>query len=186
MPLDILCPSCRSPFPVTNDGPEFHVECPECDAGIGVSVAHPDAGKIGSVPQASARLAAAPAARRVPATAPRSLDDAPTRRTGSASAWVVILGSAVGLVLVLAGVGTTGYFLFTNLDTDDPPAARTTSTPGGPTGTPGGVAPRPGSISITIPAPNPNVPRPGPSFNPPSSIPRPAPPPSRPSSPRPK
>ena len=184
MPLDILCPSCRSPFPVTNDGPEFHVECPECDAGIGVSVEHPDAGKIGSVPQASARLADAPAAKRVPATTPRPLDDddAPTRRTGSASAWVVILGSAVGLVLVLAGVGTTGYFLFTNLDTDDPPAARTTSTPGGPTRAPGGVAPRPGPIIITIPAPTSNVPRP----TPPPNIPRPTPNIPRPSPSRPK
>ena len=190
MPLDILCPSCRSPFPVTNDGPEFHVECPECDAGIGVSVAQPDAGKIGSVPQASARLADAPAAKRVPATAPRSLDDdddAPKRRTGSTSAWVVIFGSAVGLLLVLASVGTTGYFLFTNLDTDDP-SARAASSPS-ESRTPGG-----GTHTIYVPNPNPNftpsIPRPGPTFTPPPSpnIPRPGPtftpPPSRPSLPR--
>lgn len=170
VPLDILCPSCRSAFPVTNAGASFHVECPSCDAGIGVSVEHPDSHRIGSVPRASARLAAAPAGKALPPSAALAAadDDEDARKRGGnrSIGWVVFVGSGVGLVLVLAGLGVTGYFLFTNLDTDDPqPTARTaaagpvrTATPNTPrpapfTPTPSPFTPTPTPPLTTIPTP---------------------------------
>jgi hypothetical protein len=130
MPLDILCPSCRSSFPVTNAGASFHVECPSCDAAIGVSVEHPDAHKIGTVPRASAALTTSPAATVPPSEKARPEDDeadAPERGKSRSFGWVVLLGTVFGLLLVVAGVGATGYVLFTNLDTDDTPTQRKTA-----------------------------------------------------------
>ena len=171
MPLDILCPSCRSSFPVTNAGPAFHVECPSCDAGIGVSVEHPDAHKIGTVPRAAARLAAAPAVKIPAAARADEADDADAGGAGRGGnrsiGWVVFAGSAVGLLVVLAGVGATGYFLFTNLDTSDtPPPRAKAAAPAPVVTTPPGIGPRPAPFTPPgFGTPNPVTKTP---FNPPT------------------
>jgi hypothetical protein len=98
-------------------------------------------------------------------------DEEESKTRGGGSMTVVILAGLGALVVALGGLGATGYFLFTNLDTSDSTlntigsGTGTKSNPkGGPKGGPiipkGGGGIIPGTPDFPDPSPGPIVPKP--------------------------
>lgn len=127
MPLDVNCPKCAHVFPVTEAKHPFAVQCPGCDAELTAEFRklpvpvpgqpHYDLlvtpGRPQGVPPA------------VPGQSSKKLaldeedEEGGKKRKGGGMAIVFVVG--IGALLVaLGGLGATGYFLFTNLDTDEP------------------------------------------------------------------
>lgn len=127
MPQDAKCPSCGHGFPVTEARHPFTVTCPRCEAMLTVEFKKP-----ATVPEAGQppyELAVKPgAAADATAAAPkpkkRKEDDEEEKQRGGGSALIVLLSGGLGLTVVLAGLSLTGWFLFTQVDTDEPVARR--------------------------------------------------------------
>jgi hypothetical protein len=150
MPQDATCPTCAHAFPVTEARHAFAVACPKCDAHMTVEFRKPavapepgqphyDLFVQAGAPAGADPLGAPPAKRR------RADDDKPKGRSNA----VVLVSGGLGLLFVMLGLGATGWFLFTQIDTT--PATANRNTPN--------VRPGPNRL--------PNVPQQPPRFEPP-------------------
>jgi hypothetical protein len=113
---------------VTEARHPFTVTCPRCEAMLTVEFKKP-----ATVPEAGQppyELAVKPgAAADATAAAPkpkkRKEDDEEEKQRGGGSALIVLLSGGLGLTVVLAGLSLTGWFLFTQVDTEEPVVRRT-------------------------------------------------------------
>jgi hypothetical protein len=128
MPQDAKCPSCSHGFPVTEARHPFTVTCPRCEAMLTVEFKKPAAAPEAGQPpyELAVKPGAAPDAT---AAAPRPKkrkedDDEEEKQRGGGSALIVLLSGGLGLTVVLAGLALTGWFLFTQVDTDEPVVRR--------------------------------------------------------------
>jgi hypothetical protein len=127
MPQDAKCPPCGHRFPVTEARHPFTVACPRCEAVLTVEFKKP-----ATVPEAGQPPydllvkpgAAADATAAAPKVRKRKGGDDEERQRGGGSAAIVLLSGGLGLLVVLSGLALTGWFLFTQVDTDDEPVAR--------------------------------------------------------------
>jgi hypothetical protein len=176
MPLDANCPKCRHVFPITETRGAVGVSCPGCSTEMTAEFRRRATLEPGKHPYelfvsvgrpAGAAAPGGPKKHRLPD------DDEPEVRRGGGMG-IVVLAGVGALVLAVAGLGATGYLLFTNLDTsdstinklssDDEPkrATRDVKTPGNP------IIPR-ATGDVKTPT-NPIIPRP----DRPKSTPRPS------------
>lgn len=124
MPLDATCPKCKQVFPVTEARHPVGVECTGCATDLTIEYRkRPSPIDPGTHPYELLVKAGKPVAMgQDAATAPKKKrhedDEDETKGTGGSMTIVVIAGLGA-LFLALGGLGTTGYFLFTNLDTSD-------------------------------------------------------------------
>lgn len=130
MPQDAKCPKCGHGFPVTEARHPFTVACPRCEAALTVEfkkpAVPPEAGEppyeVAVKPGAAAD---ATAAAPKPKNKKRKSDDEEREQRGGGSAMIVLLSGGLGLLVVLSGLALTGWFLFTQVDTETTTAART-------------------------------------------------------------
>ncbi len=169
MPQDATCPQCTHLFPVTEARNAFTVACPKCDAELTAEfkkpVAPPEAGQP---PYDLVVKPGALAGNPVPPPVPRKKkdDDDEPQDDGGGSALIVIFSAGFGLLVVLAGLGLTGWLLFTQIDVSDTVSNRSTgsSGPSGKTTNPKGIGGTPGTKGTTPgkTAPDPFIPPPAP------------------------
>lgn len=121
MPLDANCPRCRHVFPVTETRGAVGVSCPGCETELTAEFRRRSTPEPGQHPYelfvslgrpAGAAAAGGPKKHRLPDD-----DESDMHRGGGMG--IVVLAGVGALVLALAGLGATGYLLFTNLDTSD-------------------------------------------------------------------
>lgn len=128
MPQDAKCPKCGHGFPVTEARHPFTVACPRCEAALAVEfkkpAVPPEAGEppyeVAVKPGAAAD---ATAAATRPKNKKRKSDDEEREQRGGGSAMIVLLSGGLGLLVVLSGLALTGWFLFTQVDTETTTAA---------------------------------------------------------------
>jgi hypothetical protein len=153
MPLDLNCPKCQHVFPVTEARHPVGVQCPGCDSELTAEFRkRPTPITPGQPPYELLVAPGRPA--NSPATAGKSMqlrledeEEEGGKRRGGGSVMVVVLAGVGALLIALGGLGTTGYFLFTNLDTSDATINNLNNNNGGTNSgggtTPSGI-PRPG------------------------------------------
>jgi hypothetical protein len=174
MPQDVNCPKCKHVFPVVQARHPVGVDCPACGKGLTVEFRkRPSPIDPGTPPYQLLVEVGKPLANRdessSTAAKKRSQDDGDKKSTGNQGSMLLVLFASLGAFLIaIAGLGATGYFLFTNLDTTDSSITKL-SNPGANTGgnKPGGALPSgvPGVIPGTSPSINPGLnpfPRKGP------------------------
>lgn len=131
MAHDVTCPKCKYAFPVMEARHAIGVECPGCAGDVTVefikraSPAEPGVSPY-EVVVMSGKPPAAAATPEQPTTSKkirRGDDDEDEEKEqssrGGGSTMVVVFAGLTALLFALGGLGTTGYFLFTNLDTSD-------------------------------------------------------------------
>jgi hypothetical protein len=120
MPLDVNCPKCRHVFPVTEAKSAIGVQCPGCESDLTAEFRKRSTPAPGEHSYELLVSPGRPAGSPPPMgnKRPRAEEDDEAGGGGGGMAMVVFAGIGA-LVLALAGLGTTGYFLFTNLDTSD-------------------------------------------------------------------
>lgn len=155
MPQDVTCLKCNHVFPVTEARHPVGVDCPGCDAGLTVEFRKRPAPVEPGLPpyevlvQRGKPLTTATVDPTAPAPKKLRLDDeddedGKEKSSGGGGSMMLVLFAGIGaLLLAIGGLGTTGYFLFTNLDTSDATINNLnnyTPAPGGnrPGGTTGG------------------------------------------------
>ncbi|HEV3386783.1 MAG TPA: hypothetical protein VG097_18345 [Gemmata sp.] len=129
MPQDATCPKCNHVFPVTQDRQPVGVDCPRCDTELTVEFSkRPAPVEPGDPPYVVAVKKGRPAASTAPPPPPtpkkqKRLDDEEEeeeKSTGNGgSMLVVVFATITAMLFALGGLGATGYFLFTNLDTTE-------------------------------------------------------------------
>jgi hypothetical protein len=121
MPLDLNCPKCRHVFPVTEARHPVGVQCPGCDAELTAEFRRlpvPQPGEsayellvsVGRPPGSPPLVPSGGKAMK--------LDEEEKERHGGGMGTVIAAGLGA-LVVTLAGLGATGYFLFTHLDVEE-------------------------------------------------------------------
>jgi hypothetical protein len=181
MPQDANCPKCKHVFPVTEARHPFTVACPRCEGDLTVEFKKPATPPEPGEPhyELLVKPGALPGTSGPPPVPKRKSDDDDTR--GGGSMMVVLLSGGLGLLFVLLGLGVTGWYLFTQVDTSSGYVNRNNfsnnNRPGNnfnPTPVPnpggGGVRPNPN------PNPNPGGIRPNPNPDPFPPAPNPFPP----------
>lgn len=142
MPQDATCPACAHPFPVTEARQAFAVACPKCDSAMTVEFRKPAAAPEPGQPHYDLFVSAgAPAAPDAAAPAPKRAREHDEPKPKGRSAAVVFVSGGLGLLFVLTGLGVTGWFLFTQIDTTPASASRgntNTYRPSPPTARPNG------------------------------------------------
>jgi hypothetical protein len=128
MPQDATCPKCSHEFPVTQARHPVGVDCPGCATELTVEYSKKTSPvEPGDSPYDVVVKKGKPAvsAATPPLPPPKKLrheddDEEEKKTTGSGgSMMVVVLASITALLFALGGLGATGYFLFTNLDTEE-------------------------------------------------------------------
>ncbi len=122
MPQDAACPKCEFSFPVTEARHAYTVACPQCDSQMTVEFQKPSAPPPPGEPpyELLVRAGALPVSNAV-AEKRRKHDDDDDREKGKSrggSAMIVLLSGGLGLLVVLLGLGATGWFLFTQIDVE--------------------------------------------------------------------
>ena len=120
MPLDANCPKCRHVFPITEARSTIGVSCPGCETELTAEFRkrpHPNPASIPT--NCSSRWAAPWAPPPLGAKKHRLPDDEESEMRGGGGMGIVVFAGVSALVLAVAGLGATGYLLFTNLDTSD-------------------------------------------------------------------
>jgi hypothetical protein len=121
MPQDLTCPKCGHAFPVTETRQPFGVQCPACDVEITAEfrkIAKPEPGQPPYDLLAKLGKHTAP---EIPKEKALKLDDdeeGEKKRKGGSMIMVVVVG-VTALLITLGGLGATGYYLFTHLETHD-------------------------------------------------------------------
>jgi hypothetical protein len=141
MPMDLSCPKCGFVFPVADAAHPVGVECLRCEAQLTAEFRKLPMPAPGQPPYELVVTLGAPAAgsnRSMPAdgTIPKRRfaddegDDRRKKATGSGLG-VVVLAALSALVAMLGGLGTAGYFLFSEagLDTTSYTSRRAGTTP---------------------------------------------------------
>jgi NPCBM/NEW2 domain len=118
MPLDANCPQCQHTFPVTEARHPFTVSCPQCDGDLTVEFRKPSVQPEPGDPhyELLVKPGALPGTGGPPPAPKRKSDDDEDVR-GGGSVMVVLLSGGLGLLFVLLGLGVTGWYLFTQVDT---------------------------------------------------------------------
>jgi hypothetical protein len=123
MPLDLSCPKCNHVFPVTEARHTVGVQCPGCDAELTAEFRKvPPPVNPGQPPyELLVSVGKPPGAPPAVSGGGKKLrlDDEDGPQRGGGSMTVVLLAGIGALLVTLGGLGATGYFLFTNLDTSD-------------------------------------------------------------------
>ncbi len=132
MPIQAVCPECRSVYQLADQQGGKKVRCKKCEAVFTV----PEASERRTAVRADTRVAAPPPARSgvkkpapvkaAPPRARRDDDDEPKAKSGSSSLPLILGGAAVGfgLLVLLCGGGFAFWFL-----RDDKPAPLAQTTP---------------------------------------------------------
>jgi hypothetical protein len=121
MPQDLTCPKCKHAFPVTETRQPFGVQCPACDVDITAEfrkIAKPEPGQPPY--ELLAKLGKYTAAE-IPKQKALKLDDdedGEKKRKGGSMVMVLVVG-VTALLITLGGLGATGYYLFTHLETSN-------------------------------------------------------------------
>ena len=158
MPQDVSCPKCNHVFPVTQARHPVGVQCPGCEGELTVEFKKRLAPIEPGVPpyDVVVRVGRPASLGTAPTTPPavkkhrRDEDGEANQTTGKGASTAIVLFATLGaFVLALFGLGATGYFLFTNLDTTDATLHKVnavTNNPGGvrPNNNPPGVSGVPG------------------------------------------
>ena len=136
MPLDVNCPKCKHVFPVTEARSAIGVQCPGCDTELTAEFRKRSTPVPGQHPYELVVSPGRPVGSPPPLTGkkPLNIDDEEQEMRGGGMGIVVVAGLGA-LILALAGLGATGYFLFTNLDTSDATINRVSSGSGTKNGT---------------------------------------------------
>lgn len=141
MPLDLNCPKCNQVFPIAEARHPVGVQCPGCEIDLTAEFRKvPPPVAPGTSPYellvSVGRPVGSPPALPGGGKKLRLDDDAPQRGGGSMA--VVLIAGIGALLITLGGLGATGYFLFTNLDTSDAALNSMGHHPGGGVNSPGG------------------------------------------------
>lgn len=171
MPQDANCPQCKHVFPVTEARHPFTVACPRCEGDLTVEFKKPaTTPEPGEPPyELLVKPGALPGTGGPPPVPKRKSDDDDVR--GGGSMMVVLLSGGLGLLFVMLGLGVTGWYLFTQVDTSSGYANRNNFNNNrqpnnfNTNPNPGGTKTNPGGTKVN---PNPN-PNPGGGFNPPQN-----------------
>jgi hypothetical protein len=136
MPLDLNCPKCEFVFAVTEARHPVGVQCPGCEAELTAEFRRVPVPEPGEHPYELVVSVGSPAGSVAPAAGkkPLPLDDDGDRRGGGSMVMVVMV-AMTALVIMLGGLGVTGYYLFTHMD---PPETSSSSSGGGFTSGGGG------------------------------------------------
>lgn len=152
MPQDANCPQCQHVFPVTEARHPFTVACPRCEGDLTVEFKKPATTPEPGEPhyELLVKPGALPGTGGPPPVPKRKSDDDEVR--GGGSMMVVLLSGGLGLLFVMLGLGVTGWYLFTQVDTSSGYANRNNFNNNNRPGTNFTPTPNPG----VRPNPNPN------------------------------
>jgi hypothetical protein len=121
MPQDLTCPKCGNVFPVTETRQPFGVQCPGCDVDITAEfrkIAKPEPGQPPYELLAKLGKHTAPDAPKQKALKLDDDEEGEKKRKGGSMIMVIVVG-VTALLVTLGGLGATGYYLFTHLETHD-------------------------------------------------------------------
>jgi hypothetical protein len=126
MPQDATCPKCKHVFPVTQARHPVEVACPGCETDLTVEYRKRPSPVDPGIPPyellvKAGKLVATAGADAAPAPKKKLHEDDDEKGTqGTGGSMTIVVFAGLGaLLLAIGGLGTTGYFLFTNLDTSD-------------------------------------------------------------------
>jgi hypothetical protein len=121
MPLDANCPKCRHVFPITETRGAVGVSCPGCETELTAEFRRRSTPEPGQHPYELFISVGRPAGTAAPAGPKkhRLPDDDESGMHRGGGMGIVVLAGVGALVLAVAGLGATGYLLFSNLDTSD-------------------------------------------------------------------
>src|SRR4051812_21832084 len=120
MPLDLNCPKCRHVFPVTEARHPVGVQCPGCDAELTAEFRRLPVPTPGESPyELLVTIGRPPGTPPVLSSGGKAmkLDDEEKERHGGGMGMVIGVGLGA-MIITLAGLGATGYFLFTHMDVE--------------------------------------------------------------------
>jgi len=153
MPLDASCPRCRHVFPITEARSVIGVSCPGCETELTAEFRKRSMPEPGQHPYelfvSTGRPAGAPPP--VGGRKHRLPDDDENEMRGGGGSAIVVLAGVGALVLAIAGLGTAGYLMFTNLDTSDSTIHKIGTDGGSKSGTKAGTKGNATPGGITIP-----------------------------------
>lgn len=170
MPLDLTCPKCQHVFPVTEAREPVGVQCPACDAPLTAEFRRIPIPQPGESPYDLLVTTGRPPGNPPPVPSQGkklALDEDEDGKKRKGGGMGLVIGVGLGaLVVTLGGLGATGYFLFTNLDTEDTAGTGSRYSPSKNTNTRPGTntnpRPGPGPGPFPGPGPDPFVPPPPP------------------------
>jgi hypothetical protein len=128
MPQDANCPKCKHVFPVTQARHPVGVRCPGCEVELTAEFRkRPAPIEPGISPyellvkpgKPAGGVTEPPPTPKKPRREDDDEDEEKEKSTGKGSSIIVLFSGLIALLFAVAGLGTTGYFLFTNLDTSD-------------------------------------------------------------------
>lgn len=129
MPQDVTCPKCNCVFPVTQARHAVGVQCTSCEAELTVEFKNRPAPIEPGVPPYDVVVRVGRPVSlgnaNLPPPAPKKKrrdedeEEANETKGGGGSTAIVLFAGLGAFIFALCGLGTTGYFLFTNLDTSD-------------------------------------------------------------------
>jgi hypothetical protein len=144
MPLDAHCPKCRHVFPITEAKSVIGVSCPNCGTELTAEFRRRATPEPGQHPYELVVSAGRPVGAPPPTGVKKHRlpddDEGETRSGGGGGGGAIVVFAGVGaLVLALGGLVTTGYLLFSNLDTSDSTISKLSSEGSSKSSTKGGT-----------------------------------------------